>query len=164
MVAAGVVASAGGLGGIGSLGQIASGPSLPDTGLETASSSSLEGAEIVGVDVPERVAPVPAAPAAGPLASAATAGRPATAPVSAERRSEAVPQGRIEPPTTTPTLTDPGGGSQLTPPGRNPPGGGRNPVEALQETTRGLGDSLPGPLGPITNNLIDLLLGPPPRR
>lgn len=166
MLAAAVVASAGGLGGIGSLGQVTSGPPLPDTGLDTASRSSLEGVEIVGAEAPESVETPPPAPPSGALASASTASgavpaatraQPAAAPA-----TETVPPPTKPPTTTTPSLTDSRGFSPDTPPGgsRRPPGG--NPIARLEEVTRGLGDALPAPLGPITNNLIDLLLGPPP--
>ena len=71
LLAAGVVASGGALGSVGSLGEIASGPSLPDIGLASTPGSALEGAEIVGADVPQP-ADVSEPPSASPqqLASA----------------------------------------------------------------------------------------------
>lgn len=166
LLAAGVVASAGGLGGIGSLGQIASGPPLPDTGLETASSSSFEKAEIVGAEVRPR-ALERANPAAPPREALASASVPGTsAPVAGPGAPVTTVPGSTTTPLngdgqdTNPSLRDEGGGRGTPPGGRRPP---RNLGEGLRETTQGLSNALPEPLRPVTNNLLDLLLGPPPR-
>jgi hypothetical protein len=161
LLAAGVVASGGGLGGLGSLGQIASGPSLPDTGLRTASSPSVGSAEIVAAAGPAaRGAPRSAAPT-GDLASATPAARaaaPSAAPsVRAELRSRAERATEPTPPTQRREGVLVGDTSPAPPPG--------GPVDELQETTQGLGESLVEPLRPVTNQLLDLLrlLVPPPR-
>ena len=161
LLAAGVVASGGGLGGLGSLGQIASGPSLPDTGLSTASRSSIESAEIVGPDIPRARTEPPSAPAAGPpageLASATPPGVDAPSarpPVRAELRSRT--ERSTEPTPTT------GAGVLLDDPARGRPPGG---PDDLQDATQGLGEALSEPLRPVTDQLLDLLrlLVPPPR-
>lgn len=160
LLAAGVVASGGGLGGLGSLGQIASGPSLPDTGPTTASSSSIESPEIVGAGVPTTRAVPRAAPPAGELASATPATR--TAP-SAAPSAQAELGSRTERATEfTPPTRRREGVLVRGPAPASPPGGA---VDDLQETTQGLGEALQEPLRPVANQLLDLLrlLLPPPR-
>ena len=161
LLAAGVVASGGGLGGLDSLGQIASGPSLPDTGLATASSSSLEGAEIVGAETP-RSTTAPPSPAGGQeLASA----NPPTAPPRAAGTASAAAETDLsrsgESPAGRPR-SRPGDGTLLQKPDPAPPPA-PDAVEDLQGTTEGLGESIGEPLRPLGNQLLDLrrLLTPP---
>ena len=73
LLAAGVVASGGGLGGFGSLGEISSGPALPDTGLTAAPGTALADADVRAADLapPAGVAAPPASPR-GPIASTDT--------------------------------------------------------------------------------------------
>ena len=157
LLAAGVVASGGGLGGLESLGQIASGPSLPDTGLAAASRPSLEDAEIVGADPPRSSGRRAPAPPAAELASAApsSAGPPAAA-------AAGEPAPRPTPPvirTEAPRPTDPGTGALVDAPNSRPapPGAGGEPIEELQGATQGLGNSISEPLRPLGNQLLDLL-------
>ena len=167
LVAAGVVASAGGLGSFSSLGEAASGPSLPDIGLAATPGSALEGAEIVGADLSPPPEPAsPALPAPEALASAAppaadrsgsdvTVSPPEPAPP--RRRGESF---ELREPTRPPT----GGPPAPTAPPRAPTAPAvPPPVEELLEATRGLGDVLREPLEPLTDTLMELL-GPPPRR
>jgi hypothetical protein len=164
LLAAGVVASGGGLGGLDSLGQIASGPSLPDTGLASQTRSSLAGAEIVGADV---AAPSQAARSVPSREQLASATPPTSAPRVARSvapRADTVAGTRPDSPDAgAPPLTD-GREGALAPEG-DPAPPASDPVGDLEETTRGLGDSLSEPLGPVTNQLLDLLrlLAPPPR-
>lgn len=160
LLAAGVVASGGGLGGIGSLGQVASGPSLPDTGLAAAPETSLGAAEIVGAELPSPAVPV--GPSGGGTAELAAASP--LRPVS-PAAVEPAPVTRTEPPAgpivrrpETP-LTDTGRSPRLPAAGQP----GSNPVDDIEDTTRGLTEALPAPLQPLANRLIDLLLGPPPK-
>ena len=169
LVAAGVVASAGGVGSFGSLREIASGPTLPDIGLAEAPGSALADAEIVGADLaaPPAEAQPPPLPADDALASAAPPGAPEQA---GEGVTEAPPQRapqrrsgesfELEGSPTTP------GGGETSP--QAPPAAPvvpvPAPVEDLLDATRGLGDTLREPLRPITDTLLQLLRGPPPRQ
>ncbi len=157
LLAAGVVASGGGLGGIGSLGQIASGPAIPDLGLDSSPASSLEGAEIVGAGVSEPGVPTSPAPPTGSLASAA--------PTSAASPTDggAPPGGRRapQPPAATIRPPAPPGEDGVRAPSAPSPPAAPNPGDDLLEATRGIGDLMPGPLGPITGDILNLLLGPP---
>ena len=162
LLAAGAVASGGGLGGIGSLSQIASGPSLPDTGLVTASDSSFESAEIVGAELPSPAVPVTTGPAPGggelAAASPTSPGAPPTVGRGPSTRTIPPPSREFESKPPTP-LTDTGGTPRL--PAAGEPAPGPNPIDDIEDTTRDLGGSLPEPLRPIANQLIELLLGPP---
>lgn len=162
LLAAGVVASGGGLGGLGSLGQITSGPSLPETGLTTPSSASIERAEIVGAVAPAASESPRSAPPAGQLASAAPPPGAASrrAAEAAGRQRVTKYRSRAERPTRGSRLTDANEVSVVQDPGDR-----SGLVEGLQETTSGLGESLSEPLQPVTNQLVDLLrlLAPPPR-
>ena len=162
LLAAGVVASGGGLGGLDSLGQIASGPSLPNTGLPKASRSTIESAELVGTAPPasgpaRSTAPPTAIASAAPPGAAPSRARAAAAPRTevgssagpvAGGRPGARGEGTLveEPTTTAPPAAPPG--------------------DELQETTEGLGESIAEPLRPVGNQLLDLLrlLGLPPPR
>ena len=163
LLAAGVVASGGGLGGLGSLGQIASGPSLPDTGLSGASSSSIQNAEIVGVDVVPGTETAPSAPP--PPDEIASAIPPASAP---RPPATPAPRPQTQVRSRTERLREPttgrGQGALIDEPDGTPPTPG-TPVDGLEETTRGLGEAISEPLLPVTSRLLDLLrfLGPPRR-
>lgn len=156
LLAAGALASAGGLGGLGSLGQLASGPSLPDTGLPSASSSSIERAEIVGAAPPAPSGPVRSAPPDAQLASAA----PPPARSSPSVAEAAAPPAqtdfgsRTEPPSAGSPVMRTGEGSIVEDPTVTAP---PSAVGGLEETTSGLGESLTEPLRPVTNQLLDLL-------
>lgn len=168
LVAAGVVASAGGLGSFRSLGEAASGPSLPDIGLAGAPGSALENAEIVGADLsppaeparpelpgPEALAAA-APPAAGQPRDDVTVAPPAAAPQ--PRRGESF---ELREPARSPTggVPAPGAPPNVSPAPAVPP-----PVEDLLDATRGLGDALREPLEPLTKRIMELLGVPPPRR
>ena len=166
LLAAGVVASGGGLGGFDSLRQIASGPSLPDTGLNAPSTSSIKDAEIVGADVAPRAAPVRAdAPPARELASADPP--PSAPPASPTARPR--PRAQLDSPSGAPGVRTPtpvpGEEALLNDTEETPVRPAPGPVDELQETTRGLGESLTEPLAPVGNQLLDLVrfLVPPPR-
>lgn len=157
LLAAGVMASGGGLGGLDSLGQIASGPSLPDTGLATAPRASIESADVVGTGAPapsQATSPTPSPDSLASAAPAPSAPRPAPpagrAPASELRSSAGRP---------TPGSRPPGAGTGVLldrPESARPPTVPA-PVEELEETTRGLGESVSEPLRPVTNQLLDLL-------
>ena len=160
LAAAGVAASGGGLGGLGSLGQLASGPALPDTGLADLAVENSGSAEIVGAQVGE--GPATAAtnlPGAGgeALASAGVAGG-APAPFAPGDGSAPI----LPVPGPDDVVTVPPGGGQgdagetPAPPAETP----ATPVEQVIDDTRRAGESLPGPLGPVVGNILDLLLGP----
>jgi hypothetical protein len=167
LVAAFVVAAGGGgLGGLGSLGQISSGPTLPDTGLaSSAGRASLEDARLAtagltaaadaapgGTDVDPAGGSTPAAEG-GPPGSAGGPGGPGGGvppTIGTPRTQSPVPGG----PPTTPSPPAPP--TSAPPPPSAPP----DPVGDLIEGTRGLGESLPAPLGPTTGDLLDSLLGP----
>ena len=166
LLAASVVASGGGLGGFGSLRDIAAGPSLPDVGLAAPPGSALENAEIVGAGLsPPADTSQPPPPATQALASAtppaserAPGGAPAT-PREAPGREPSTKQFKLgEPPTTPGTGVTP-----TVPPSPLSPPTVPAPVQDLLEATRGLGDTLREPLAPLTDPILDLLRGPPPR-
>ena len=167
LAAAGVVASAGGVGSFSALGEAASGPSLPDIGLAATPGSALEDAEIVGADLaspPEAAAPPLAASEA--LASAAP---PATegGDEIAISPPEAGPEPRrVEPFELEGRPAPPGAGAPTpgAPPTAPPAPAAPPPVEDLLEATRGIGDALREPLRPLTDTLLELLRGPPPPR
>ena len=157
LVGAAAIASGGGLGGLGALGQAAAGPALPDLGAPSATAQTLADAEIVGADTSEPPAATgsPGAGAPGSLASGpggAGSGRPGsgTDPVDVSPL----------PPSTTPGATSPDPRSPAPPAnGGNPQGPGA-PSGDIIEDTRGIAESLPGPLGPTTGDILDLLLPP----
>ncbi len=166
LVAALVVGAGGGLGGVGSLTQIAVGPSLPETDLAVApQADSLGSANVVALRLPPRGRG--AAPDAGAVSVAAV---PA-APISPSTGSRpevlaALPQDQpgasISPlPPSPPAL--PPNPAQAPPPPPTPaptpppPPPPRDPVGELLDTTRDLTETLPGGLGPLTGDLLDLL-------
>ena len=153
LIAAGVLAAGSGLGGISSLGQIGAGPTLPEPGIDSA--SSLGDADIVGADLasPEL--------AAGDGTAAATIGD--------------IPAGTGGAPLPSPlTQTGPGGGGGgggfsapdgpgegIAPPGGGvPPGdGGPGPGSPVDEVVGpgGLADEVTQPIAPVTDRVIDLI-------
>lgn len=151
LLAAAAVASGGGLG---ALDQVAGGPALPDLGTPAPAPETLADAEIVGADTSEPPASSGAAAAGGtgPLASApggaggATPGGNDPVNVSPLPPLEApdTPNGAAQQPVTP--APSPGGGAPAA------------PVDDVIENTRGIGESLPGPLGPTTGDILDLLL------
>jgi hypothetical protein len=159
-IAAAALAAGGGLGGLSSLGQIASGPTLP-TPTETPAGSELAEADIVGADL---------AAVSGATGASTAAGGTATPPGSAI----AAPVRGLLAPLRTPTPNVGGGSpSEPAPTGElvTPPVGGgmapaepptQGPVAELIDTTQGVGEELVGPLAPITDPILDLVL-PPPR-
>ncbi len=160
LLAAGALASVGGLGGLGSLGEISSGPSLPETGLSGAPGRALEDAQIVGADVapPAEVAEAPASPT-GAIASAAP---PTAAPAAGGRRRhsgrQAVKREGLEPEQPS----SPGTGEVTTHTAPSAPPAA--PVaRELGEVTRELGEAIGAPLDPLTDAIVGLLWGPPPR-
>ena len=159
---AGVVAlGAGGLGGLGSLGQLANGPgpvagdlgpgSSPEgeneegdlTGVEAVSSPAAEAAPSVSGAVP----PAPAAPGA-PSTRGAPVVAPGPAPVD-EERPVASPSPAPLPGGSAPPAGAEGGG-----------GGAAEPLAGVEEPVRRIGDSVPDPVRPVTQDVIDVLLGP----
>lgn len=163
LVAAGALATGGGMGGFGSLGDISSGPSLPDTGLSATRGAALDDAKVLAVDLapPPDVATPPAS-ASGALASAdpPASGLPATgggAPVTSGQDLSGR-AGQPEPPSAPGT----GGVAPPTIP-TQPPAGKPAPAEDLGEVTRGLGEAIREPLEPLTNAILELLRGPPGR-
>jgi hypothetical protein len=161
LTAAAVAASGGGLGGLGSLGQLTSGPELPDIGLASSSFEDSGSAEIVGAQVGE-----PAGTAATSLPGSGgelLAGGPGVAGLPRVPQSPGDGTGQA-PPTTAPTpVTTPNG--EITPgndgdaPTTTTPAPA-DPVGQVIDETRDLGEALPGPLGPVTTGILDLLLGP----
>lgn len=161
---AALVAAGGGLGGLGSLGQLTSGPQLPATNAPAPSrSSSVETAGIVAVD------PSLSTGTSGGRDAATRGGGGGTSPADGGSPNT-TPGGRA--PTPTPA---PGGGPAPvapvrggTPTAPSPGTGGGNPgvvpkapspVQQIIDDDRGVGESLPGPLGPTTGPSFDSLLG-----
>ena len=165
-----VAAGGGGLGGLGSLGQISSGPTLPDIGPVPSPRASLEEAELATAGL------TPSTPAAPFTSSQGANGRLAPSTGDEARAPGARPGGAIIPVTRPREPQRPGGGPRpvvavppaSTPPASAPPASTpqrpsappADPVGDVIDTTRGLGDSLPTPLGPITSDILDSLLGP----
>jgi hypothetical protein len=160
LAAAAVATSGGGLGGLGSLGQLSSGPALPDTGLALATPENSGSAEIVGAEIGESPAPaatdLPGADGSA-LAAAGTGGLPGA--------FEPTEGGGPVPTPRTPddVVTPPRSGAPSEEPAvPAPPAPGSDPVGEVIDETRQIGESLPGPLGPVTRGILDLLLGPRP--
>ena len=162
LLAAVVVATGGGgLGGLGSLGQISAGPTLPDIGPVSTPRASLEEAELAtaGLAPAATVAPGVAGGGPGGASTPVTGGGP--------EGPGGGPGGAI-----TPVFGPPGSPPPATgqPPGAVPPASApqppaappADPVGDVIDTTRGLGESLPAPLGPTTGDIADSLLGPKP--
>jgi hypothetical protein len=167
LLAAAVIAvGTGGLSSLGSLGQVAAGPSLPETstGAGRHPERSLAQEGIVGGGV-RATGSVPGVGAIGAIAAGAAAGvppatgvaPPASVPPRAERRPRRRP--RVPPTAGRPTAPAP----PARPPVGRRPGRLTGVVGQLEETARGLGKQL-GPLAPVTENILNLLLGPPPSR
>lgn len=162
LLAAGAVASGGGMGGFGSLGEISSGPSLPNIGLSATPGAALADADIVAADLaPPGDVAAPPAPPTGDVASADSpvSGRPGGRRAPAGFRREVSgrtlqPQARSAPGAgEAPPLTIP-----TAPPVRTPA-----PVQDLGEVTRDLGEAMRAPFEPLTNAILELLRGPPRR-
>ena len=162
LLAAGALASGGGMGGFGSLGEISSGPSLPDTGLSAAPGAALDDAQIVGADLPPP-ADV-AVPPASPRGAIASATRPGGGPAVADGRSRGPGRQELSGRTLGPQgpASRPDNAAPPTIPNAPPPGA-PGPVEDLGEVTRGLGEAMRVPLEPLTNAILELLRGPPRR-
>ena len=158
LVAAAVVASGGGLGGLGALGQVAGGPALPDLArADPPPRTDLcrrrhRGRGHLRADRPparRRARARPGPLASGPQAAAAEVAAPRPAP---------------DPVDVSP-LPPAGSARSPRPPRRRRPRRPRRassrrrpiPVDDVIENTRGVGESLPGPLGPTTGDILDLL-------
>jgi hypothetical protein len=143
LAAAVVAVGGGGLGGISSLTQIASGPDAPATGVAPG------GLADAGVIAPEERERRPAA-------------RPATAE-EPEPQAEVETEGGIETPTLPPVTGQPNGGVTVPdvdippPTGTTPSRPAPNPVGDL---VGNVGESVPTPLQPVTQGLLQLLLAP----
>jgi hypothetical protein len=153
LLAAGVLAAGGGFGGLSELGQIASGPELPGPDL-TQGGSAIEEADIVGADV----STPPAVAATQPGVPAGAPGSPA-----AEPEVGGVPSPLIDVP------SGPGGGGAPpagteTPPVQSPGAGApAAPIpEQVQAPAEGVRPLVPEPVQPVTEELLNLLLGPQP--
>lgn len=162
LTAAAVAVSGGGLGGLGSLGQLTSGPELPDTGLASSSFEDSGSAEIVGAQVGESVGPAATSlPGSGGELLAGSPGVGAGGlpgiPPTDGGGAEPVPPTSAPPAVTTPT-GDTAPGDDDAPPTTTP--APANPVGQVIDNTREFGEALPGPLGPVTTGILDLLLGP----
>ena len=165
LLAAAAVASGGNLGGLGSLGQVASGPSLPETGAPAREETSLADAGVVGADVPaaEARAARAATTSGGGGGSVALAQAP-----SIPTPTAAVPQVSSPgaPPVTPPaggTPTSPGAVPTPTVPVESAPADGGAPpnlVENVVDTTRGVVAGIPV-VGPVADSLLNILLGTP---
>ena len=166
--AAAVIALGGGvLGGLGSLTQIASGPSLPEADVGALPRSTALGrAQVVSLDLGPAGAvagapgPITAgsAPSAGPGGGAGPGGDDvAVSPGGPQRGSS----GGGQPPGGGAPV--PGGPAPAAPAVPTPatPGPG-SPVGDVVDTTRDLGESLPGPVGPTVDDTLDSVLGPRP--
>ena len=156
LVAAVVVAAGGGgLGGLGSLGQISSGPTLPDSGPVASPRASLEEAELATAGLTPATVAAPGGPGAGTT----------PAPGDGTQDPGKVPAGAITPVTGTPGSPPAAGqppavGVPPTSTPRPPVAPPADPVGEVIDTTRGLGDALPAPVGPTTGDIVDSLLGP----
>jgi hypothetical protein len=153
LLAAGVLAVGGGLGGLSELGQIASGPSLPGPDL-AAGGSAIEDADIVGADLSSPPAAVALGPGAVPGAPGAPPAAPGAGPLpSPLLQVPSAPGGGGAPPggSGTPPVQVPGGGT---------PGA---PLQGPAETTvEGVRPLVPEPIQPVTEDVLNLLLGPQP--
>jgi hypothetical protein len=179
LTAAVLLATGTGLGGIASLGQVTGGPSLPaadpPTARETARASRASDVALA----PSTAGA--AAAATGRAGSGSAAGRGGTAP---GRRGNRVgvpgtpvtgaPVDRRTPTVTptTPSVTPPGSrpttgtgteGTTLPTPQVPVPSAPTNPVQQVVDTTKGLGEALPAPLGPTANRVVDSLPAVTPR-
>lgn len=154
LLAATIVAAGGGLGGLGSLGEITGGPSVPETGLAQAPQASLADAEIVAADLSGAAATAPFAAGPGDVFAPTVPGAsPGPGPV-----------GRVDDPRSSPgpspPAAEPGGPPPSAPVTPIVPPAAPAPVDDLIDETREIGESLPGPLGPTTGDILDSLLGP----
>jgi hypothetical protein len=162
LLAAAAVVAAGGLSGVGSIGQIASGPELPQTAVGGPSESDLARGEIVGADVAAAEA-LAGATGSAPAGGAAAGGgvQPVGPTTPGGPVAPAVPETGVAPTPSEPA--PPGGGSTGGGNGGGAaPGQPSGPLDPVVETGREIAGSVPGPLGPVTNDLLDTLLGPPP--
>ena len=155
LLAAGILAAGGGLGGLSELGQISSGPTLPASDLD-AGVPSIADADIVGADLD-------AAGGGGePGVPSATGGEGADGFTGAPGGTAPLPSPLADVP-ATPVGGGGGGGVNEAPPAptlespATAPGG---PAGEIVETTRGLQMVVPEPIRPVTDDLINLLLGP----
>jgi hypothetical protein len=163
---AALLAAGGGLGGLGSLGQITSGPQLPATEVAApaARGGTVESAGIVAADP----APAPlaartrsagvggaggATPGGGSTGSAPGSRTPTSSPTPGNGVTPTAPVRGGTP--TTPAPATGGNGGDST--GVTPQAPG--PVQQIIDDTRGIGESLPAPLGPTTGRILDSLLG-----
>jgi hypothetical protein len=159
LAVAAAVALGGGVGGLGSVGQAFSGPTLPDTGTTGTAAKASRNVAVTNA-VPST--PVSTAAAGGPTAAGgpAAGGAPGvgTAPGTGQGPSSSPAPGRQ---VTSPARPPSGGGST---PGA---GGGTAPVSPtptpVQEIRKTVGNVLPEPVAPVTNQVLDTVLGPPGR-
>lgn len=162
LLAAAIVASGGGLGGLGSLGQIAGGPELPSTGLSPGPAGSVADAEIVSAGLATGTAPgTTAAGTAGTVdggAAPVTGDSPGSGPGVDLVPGAGTPRPPIRPPAGG--QAPPAAAPPAVPPAAPPASPAPDPVADVVDTTRGLGESLPAPLGPTTGEILDSLPGP----
>jgi hypothetical protein len=162
VVAAAIVVS-GGVGGVGSLGQAFSGPALPDTGT-SAKAASATGNVAVTAAVPSGAGTAGAATPTGGGAGGGGLAGPTTPGTTPGPGGPPSPGARTSPPGAPPTggggNSSPGGGGGGAPPSSPAPG----PVQQIIDTTRGLGNAVPEPVAPVTDEVLDMVLGPPQGR
>ncbi|MEX2252713.1 MAG: hypothetical protein WD649_01040 [Thermoleophilaceae bacterium] len=162
VLAAGLVAVVGGgLGGLTSLSQIAAGPALPDAGSVIDSNPALEDSGLAG------------SPALGGAAAGAPAGGGSDTPGAGTGSSvgTGVATGNggtgggevvAQPPGTPGSPPDPGAppSSESAPPpaSTQPSAPPESPLGGnVEDITSGLGDTVTGPLQPVTDGLLDVL-------
>jgi hypothetical protein len=154
-----LAASGSGFGAVSSLGQVASGPDLPTPNTELAGTPDLKNNEVVGVErdlLASASRPPAATSAAGGGAGTGTStagGGPITFPS---------PQGgpvASGPLASNPTVSTPSSSSTgSSPPASSP---APQPLNNLLQETRQLGNSVvPQPLRPVTDNILNTVLGP----
>jgi hypothetical protein len=155
LVAAGAVAAGGGFGGLAELGQIGSGPELPGTST-FEEGASIADADIVGADV------AASGTAAGTTAGGGAVGGPGTGGAEGAPGQTGLPSPLLEVPPRrgggVDTLSGPVIRLGPAPPESAPGGAGE---EVPAEGIRGIEPVVPEPIRPVTNGLIDLLVGPP---
>lgn len=156
-----LIAAGGGLDGLASLGEVASGPPLPDIGLERTPAVSL--GRDSGTAATAGAAAIAPAPTAGPRGATDAPAGPARAParvtqVSPPRRSPPATDGARPAPNAPPaTPQDPSGGGTPAPVPPSPAPIAPAPGQDLVDPARDLIDSLPAPVQPLGGGLLDTL-------
>lgn len=159
-----VAAGGGGLGGLGSLGEIASGPTVPDSGLGSVERRPLADSGLVNAGLGNRGHTTTASVTPGALTGTGGSGGSDAGVTPETPRTPDTPLGpRLEPlPPQGPAAQVPVSPPAQVPAPAPPAPPARDPIgDIVRGVVQGVMEVVPAPLKPPADGILDSLLGPP---